>query len=162
MREIQLRGMHGVGLCVIVDDDDFEYLDTFKWHAKKDKRSGDIYPGRTKGCKKNSKTILLHRFIMGITDSNSIVDHINHNTLDCRKTNLRITDRKGNNQNRIPGIKPKGVYEKDGKYFASINGDKKQYTLGTFRTMREAIIAYNAACIVLHGDYAYLNPIDNS
>lgn len=45
-------------------------------------------------------SLSLHRFIMGVTDPLVMVDHEHGNGLDCRESNMRITDSKGNQNNR--------------------------------------------------------------
>ena len=48
-----------------------------------------------------TKQYLLHRYITNCPDD-KIIDHINHNTLDNRKRNLRICTASENNSNRSP------------------------------------------------------------
>ena len=60
----------------------------------------------------NRKAMLLHRHVLGLTPHDgSVVDHINHNVLDSRKSNLRkishrenIINRKGANKNSKSGV----------------------------------------------------------
>lgn len=47
-----------------------------------------------------SSVVFLHKFIMNIDGNEYDVDHINHNTLDNRKCNLRISKHSQNNSNR--------------------------------------------------------------
>ena len=54
---------------------------------------------------KNKKYISLHRYIMNNhynykLSKNDLIDHLNRNTLDCRKQNLNIVTLKMNTQNR--------------------------------------------------------------
>jgi hypothetical protein len=95
----------------------------------------------------------LHRILLGVTDTNIIVDHKNNNGLDNRRENLRLTNKVGNalnmrvNINKKSGL-PKGVYKGktsvEGKlrYRAIIQIDKVNWHLGTFDTIAEADAAY--------------------
>ena len=60
----------------------------------KEKKKYIISSGRNDGL------IRLHRFVLGLTDENVIVDHINRNTLDCRRENLRIVTDQQNSMNK--------------------------------------------------------------
>lgn len=116
-------------------------------------------------------TILLHRLIMGVTDSKILIDHINRDdTLDNRKTNLRLADRKINAINRkvkkTSGTGFKGVEKvvrKNKKkpdwisYKAYIGIDGKHKILGYYKTPEEAALAYDKAAKELFGEYANLN-----
>lgn len=85
------------------------------------------------------KGVLLHRLIMNCPDG-FFVDHINHNTLDNRKVNLRIVTKQENNQNLIGARKDnkssgkRGVYfqEKYNVWFAKINFNNVSHHFGTF------------------------------
>ena len=69
---------------------------------------------RFSGCGQNRKKIKLHRFLMNVVDDNTvIIDHINRNPLDNRKSNLRIANYKlntynaslfGNNTSKVKGV----------------------------------------------------------
>jgi len=78
---------------VIVDDEDYEWISTMSWHISLN--------GKYKYVQRldNNERTLLHRAIMKCSNE-QIIDHINRNTLDNRKENLRISDRKKNGENR--------------------------------------------------------------
>src|SRR5699024_9432817 len=44
--------------------------------------------------------VQLHRYVLGITNPKLQADHINHNTLDNRKSQLRVVTAAQNSQNR--------------------------------------------------------------
>lgn len=71
MKEIQLTQ----GFIAVVDDDDFEYLSQWKWCVAKRKNAN--YACRTYREKGKPKTVLMHREIMKVTETNIDVDHIN-------------------------------------------------------------------------------------
>ncbi len=89
------------------------------------------------------------------------VDHINHDTLDNRRENLRICTEQQNKMNRRPErgamSKYKGVCPKKGKWRAVLC--RKE--LGMFDTEIEAAIAYNNAAFEKFGEFAYLNNIED-
>ena len=98
--------VYGV-IRVKIDNDDLEKCNKLTWHYAKNKDSKYIQT-RIKG-----KMIKLHRYIMNMNNSNLVVDHINRNPLDNRKSNLRICSYKENSFNKsirvdntsgIPGV----------------------------------------------------------
>ena len=92
----------------------------------------------------NGKNIYLHRFITNCPIG-KYVDHINHNTLDNRKENLRITNNADNlrngtiRNNNTTGTN--GVYydKSRNKYVAHIKVNYKTKFLGRFDTLKDAI-----------------------
>lgn len=77
----------------IVDDEDFEYLNKFKWLFAE---YAVTY--------KEGKIIRMHRLVNNTPDG-FVTDHINRNKLDNRKENLRSVTTKQNNQNTSPARK---------------------------------------------------------
>ena len=116
-------------------------------------------------------TLLLHRLVMGVTDPKVLIDHIDrNNTLDNRKTNLRLADRKINAMNRkvrkTSGTGFKGVekvIQKNKKspdrvyYRAYIGIEGKHKHLGYYKTPEEAAQAYDKAAVEFFGEFALLN-----
>jgi hypothetical protein len=94
------------------------------------------------------------------------VDHINGNTLDNRKENLRICTQNQNgknrllNKNNVSGYK--GVtYKKANKLWcAQIVVNYHKMYLGLFTTAEAAALAYNEAAKKYHGEFAKLNEVD--
>jgi hypothetical protein len=149
------------GKVALVDDDDFKLLHRFNWYAHK--RGKCFYAARTVWItKKKSKTVNMHNVIMK-PKSGMFVDHIKHNTLDNRKSNLRLATRSQNNANRSPvnnaSSKYLGVgFEKDrGKWTARIRVNNKGIRLGSFNNEKDAAKAYDKKAIELHGEFANLN-----
>lgn len=111
--------------------------------------------GYVKYVKEN---ISLHRFIMNCPDD-MVVDHINHNPLDNRKSNLRICTQHQNTINRgIRSNNNSGIVgviwnESRKKWIAYIRYNKKGITLGYFKTKEEAIEKRKQAEIDLFGEY---------
>jgi len=82
MRKIKLTQ----GKYALVDDEDFEYLNQWNWYAGEN-RSG-FFAARGEFNGKNMNKILMHRVIMNC-EKGKVVDHIDHNTLNNQKSNLR-------------------------------------------------------------------------
>ncbi len=152
------------GQVALVDDEDYERLTTHKWQVFRH-RSGKLYAARTRTMNGVKVGERMHRVITG-AGIGTLVDHINGNTLDNQKSNLRICTNSENMCNRgkqkdnTSGYK--GVlFKKKHKnpWFARIKKDKIIYPLGYFNTPKEAAIAYNNKAMELHGEFARLNEI---
>ena len=155
MKEIQLTQ----GKVALVDDEDFEYLNQWKWCAHK--LSKNVFQAMHYAGKSNRfRIISMHRVIMN-PPSNLIVDHKDHNMLNNQKANLRICTRAQNMYNKLPLGKYKGAYyKKVGKntyIVARIMYNYKTYHLGYFKTLEEAAHAYDKKAKELFGEFACLN-----
>lgn len=104
----------------------------------------------------------MHREVarrIGIPDS-LIADHINGDTLDNRRSNLRAATVAQNNQNiganrrNTSGVKGVIWNKKDQKWRAHISVRNTRYFLGNFTVLEEAAAAYRAAALRLHGEFA--------
>jgi HNH endonuclease/AP2 domain len=100
---------------------------------------------------RDGKTEKLHRVIMG-AKTGELVDHINGNGLDNRKSNLRFATKSQNGANS----KRKGYsfHKASGKWRATITKNYKQYTLGYFDTEEEARKAYKKAHAEIFGEFS--------
>lgn len=154
------------GKVALLDDEDFEYLSQWKWQFRRRYASRVKYLGGGR-LHNRGTTITLHRLLMEFYNNNlsgKEVDHINGDTLDNRKENLRVVFHQNNcfNQN-IPKNNTTGfkgvVFNKQAqKYQAYITKDKRIH-LGYFNSLLEAANAYNEKAKVLFGEYAKLNII---
>jgi hypothetical protein len=102
----------------------------------------------------SDRKIRLHRFILRLTDSALIADHINGDTLDNRKSNLRVINRRENNKNMRKRLNNTSGYTgvtltKNNLYSACIELHGVKYYLGEFDGIEQANIAYRAAAKVL-------------
>lgn len=153
MKEIPLNH----GFVALVDDDDFENVNQFKWFYCQGYAHRNHWIGNGR-----SKTVLMHRFIMNVDGA---VDHRNRDPLDNRRENLRVATKAENMRNRGATVSStsgfKGVtwdkYRQ--KYKAQIKVDYRNIFLGRFNDMKEAAKAYNDAALHYFGGFAWLNPL---
>lgn len=122
----------------LIDKNDLKFIDG--------KRIGQSKYGDKNYCyiNVNGSPILLHRYIWlknnGKIPSGMVVDHINGNPMDNRKQNLRLASALENSYNLGKKDKYTGVNKLgENRYAARIMHDRKDYHLGTFPTLREAL-----------------------
>ncbi len=135
---------------VLIDDEDQVKIQSYNWFLWSTKRHYGIYViGRLKD--KRTQPIRLHRLILN-AEVGQIVDHINGNPLDNRKSNLRIVTSTVNNQNarkRKDGVssKFKGVSysASERKWKCQIQINKQKIHLGVYLSEIEAAKTYNRA-----------------
>jgi hypothetical protein len=106
--------------------------------------------------------VLLHRFILG-AQKGQIVDHINHDGLDNRKSNLRFGTKSQNTANQrlrtnnTTGFK--GAYRWPGsnRWHSTIKVRQKLIHLGNFDSAVEAARAYDRAALEHFAEFAMTN-----
>lgn len=161
--EIKLAGHNNYS--TIVDEEDYRTfnLGSYKWHRM-------VRPNTTYvATYKNGKQIYLHRFILGLENAprSVFVDHIDHNGLNNSRTNIRVTDNRGNqyNKHKVLSVKRTSCYKgvhldrnnKTNPWRAGIRLLGKAKYLGCYRTQEEAARSYNQAATELFGPMAFLN-----
>jgi hypothetical protein len=159
VREIQLTR----GLVALVDAADFEHVSRKKWGVSI-KPTGYAmvnhwWKDRGRGGKRHS--ISLARHIMK-PEPGQWVDHINGDTFDNRRSNLRCCQMVENNRNKAPAkaksVPYKGVYLSSRySYRARIFRDGRNIALGSYRSAEEAARAYDRAAAAQYGEFARLN-----
>lgn len=160
-------GKHG--RSTIVDDADFERIKEMKWHEIR-KPIGDrnaYYAANETRIGGLRVKTYLHRFLMS-PGPGMVVDHINGDTLDNRRENLRVCTHAENIRNavkrKITDSSPyKGVYRYGikGKWLSHIQVDGKVINLGVFTCPIEAAKAYDKAATKYHGAFARINFPEN-
>jgi hypothetical protein len=163
------------GYVALLDDEDYEKFKGFSWYA--DDRpyktgSKQVYARRSHCSRATGEhkhwTTLLHREIMNAPPRKPI-DHINGNSLDCRKENMRFATPSQNQANKPPHLVGKG---KDGVRQSKYKGVcltstglkwRAQVHRGgmrvarAFKTEEEAARWYDRNAIAIHGDFARTN-----
>lgn len=159
MRKISV----GHGLFTIIDDEDYEKVigHRYKWYVVSWKRINRHIISSVPAP--NTETIQLHRFIMD-APQHLLVDHINHDGLDNRKSNLRLCTKSQNCQNRRlrqnTKSKYKGVCEHhSGNHLwqVRIRVNGKRISLGYFESEVDAAMAYDRGALLYHKEFALLN-----
>jgi|SRR5580658_3470180 hypothetical protein len=147
------------GEICLVNDEDFDYLNQWTWTTYIS-RSGIPYVGRRQRMVEKSVTVYLHRDILKL-QKGEYGDHINGNTLDNRRDNLRkaTSSQNGYNKNirKDNSTGFKGVLPVRDKFIANIKVGPNRIHLGTFSTPKEAGKAYDEAAIKYFGEFAKTN-----
>ena len=153
-----LTGEYGIcylydGTECLFDKEDFDKIKDLTWCL-----DGHGYALARKSDGNKVTRIKMHRLIMNAPDGFDI-DHINHNTIDNRKKNLRICTRSQNNTNKYKrSNNTSGVIgvslNKSSKWIAYIVIDKKQTYLGSFINKDDAIKTRLKAELKYYGEYA--------
>jgi hypothetical protein len=152
MKEIMLSS----GAVALVDDEDYELVSRYRWNENRKKHTSYAMSGAKK----------MHHFILE-KKAGFVVDHINHNGLDCRRANLRYATIAQNNQNsrhkaagklNYKGVCLGHVCAKK-PFRAQIRVNRKLISLGYFATQEAAALAYNEAAKMYFGDFACLNVV---
>lgn len=158
MKEIYLNK----GYKALVDDEDYERLNKFKWFIKSHSSSNTIYAQRNVFRNGKWTTQPMHKDIVHVTGFKHI-DHIDGNGLNNQKINLRecslsqniMNSRKRKNtSSRYKGVS--WVKQKQ-KWSAEIQYNKTKIRLGCFATENEAAEAYNSAALQYHKCFARIN-----
>jgi hypothetical protein len=158
MKEILLTQ----GKVALVDDEDFDYLNQWKWTASK--HSHTIYAIRDvwqKGQNKG-KRIYMHREILE-TPQDLEVDHKDNNGLNCQRNNIRNCTHCQNqhnqktSKNNKTGFKGICFNKHARKYMVQLALNGKTIYGGIYANIKEAAIAYNRLAETNHGEFAKLN-----
>lgn len=164
------------GKVALVDDEDFDWLNKYKWYANE---SGNTYyamrvitiqsQNKNKNIKRKRKRILMHVETLKHKLERELkphkeTDHINNNGLDNRKCNLREVNSSQNKMNRKKQNKKtssiyKGIYwyKNKKKWHVRIMLNRKSICLGYFDDEKEAAITYDKAALKYFGEFARLN-----
>lgn len=150
------------GFTAVIDVADSRAISVHKWCALVSERKGIVYAVRSGRNQPGGKSlVMMHREILVALDG-EFVDHINHNTLDNRRVNLRICTIPENNRNKRRNAKSasrfKGVFLlPGGSWRARITSNYKGIHIGCFASAKEAALAYDKAASELFGEFAMTN-----
>jgi hypothetical protein len=145
----------GKGHIAVIDDEDANLVTGFKWYPMT--VDGKVYGAGWKHMPPGRYFVHLHRLIAN-AQPGEIIDHIDRDSLNCRRSNLRRVTRQQNCHNCGPTRKPgtskyKGVSfsRRAGRFRAQINFNRRRMYLGYFDNEEDAARAYNAKAAELFG-----------
>lgn len=164
------------GRYAIVDDEDFDYLNRFRWNCKNNQGNGglSVTTGIQGYSKKDTISVPMWAFLIQKKHKkvHRIINYKNGISLDFRKENLQLIDAaiaghvrkkyKMRSDNRTgKRSKYKGLcwLRKNKKWQVSIIRKQNRCYVGVFRDEKEAAIAYNKKARELYGKLAYQNKI---
>lgn len=144
------------GHTFIIDAEDIEKVSQYNWYKKADQNY--IIADRVDG-----KRVRLHRFVLGMppidmSENDYVVDHINRDPMDCRKSNLRVATQHQNCFNKaIRSCNTTGYIgvsaSASGQYTAKICFNDKTYTLGYDKDPAKCAAMYNYASRLLFASF---------
>lgn len=143
------------GEVFLADSEDVELLSKYSWcKSKKGYAVANI----------KGKVTKMHRFIMGVSNPEVIVDHKNRDRHDNRKSNLRICTTTENARNRSVSKHCSSGFigiriTEYGKYNVKITFSGKEIHIGNYDTLEEAIRARKIAEGKYHGEFGSNNEI---
>lgn len=151
------------GKYAIVDDVDYKWLMQWKWQAHNYHGKWYATRGALKG--EGCGTILMHRQIMYASRGEE-VDHINHNTLDNRRSMLRRCSKSQNLSNHRKCYRGNlsgflGVTKHGPGWKARVRKGGRMHHFGTYTDPIIAALARDIGAVLLHGRYASLNLCEN-
>jgi hypothetical protein len=149
------------GKFAVIDAADEGRVSQHAWHYRLTK--GREYAVMSKGGRPGQPRLPLHRFLLGAADE-VMVDHIDGDGLNNRRSNLRLATNAENSRNqkkrKVPNASSsfKGVHHHEGgKWIARITVNYRNIRLGSFDTEVEAARAYDAAARRHFGEFARVN-----
>lgn len=136
-----------LGQVTVIDVDDLPLVARQAWQARLRRDGSGYYAVNSAGTR-------MHRLLLGVWDAR-IVDHIDGDGLNNRRSNLRSGTQSQNCVNRrtTPGKYLRGARPKRGRWQAYIKLAGKQRSLGYFDTEAEAHAAYLAEAVRVHGNW---------
>lgn len=150
---IQLSQGHQVQF----DDADAELVLAYTWWLQPPRGRAKTYYCYTQRDKKN---LTMHNLIIGPPPHGLMIDHINRDGLDNRRSNLRFATRSQNNANRsapLSASKFRGVRKHGRKYRAEISVSSRKSYSKLYATAEEAARAFDEMATAAYGEFAVLN-----
>lgn len=149
------------GKFALVDDEDFERVNQFRWHYAEDKKAGKPGYAKRRGAR-IGLWIWMHKFVIGVESGQ--VDHRDGNRLNCQKSNLRPATHSQNCFNRqyepkrnASGAKGVTWVGRVKKWRVQIKKNRKSHWGGYFSSWAEAVKTYDRMAVRMFGEFARTN-----
>jgi hypothetical protein len=167
LRRFMIEMLLSKGYVTTISDRDYKRVSKLKWYAHEKRRADgslkNVYAQCTYRHHGAVKILLLHRFILGVTDPSVEVDHKDHDGLRNCRSNLRRSTGQQNKQHsrtrtdNTSGFK--GVYwnTKMEIWEACIKVNGKNKWLGAYLDKKYAALAYDRAARKQFGKFAVTN-----
>lgn len=143
----KLSGKRFGDITTIIDDEDLEKISNHNWWANTNGRGirveTDLFIEEQTVW--GRKRISMSRYILNLKSRKFVIDHINGNPLDNRKSNLRVCSHKNNirnrkilNKNNSSGIRGVSWDKTRNRWVAQLMFNKKHIYLGRFENKEDA------------------------
>ena len=145
------------GYEAVIDAEDVGLITQWCWHARVGSR-GHVYAARGVTVGESVFALMMHRVICP-APTEMFVDHIDGDSLNNRKTNLRLATNQENLRNRgrpknnTSGFKGVIFDPRTKMWCARITANNQTHWLGRHKTAEKAHAAYCAAIPVVHGEF---------
>lgn len=139
-----------------IDKSDKEVVSKYVWHVAK---TGYVRTANYELFKR--KKVTLHRFLLDVKNPKILIDHVNRDKSDNRRSNLRLCTAAENARNSAPSKKNKSKTSKFKGVAKNDSGFSAKISIGTYETEEQAVIAFDQIAYFLHGEFAYLNFPEN-
>lgn len=159
---VTLRSRKHAGLVALVDRADEALVSGFDWHPMWDRHTRSFYAIATVREGNRRVPVRMHRLVVS-ANHHEFVDHVNNDTLDNRRTNLRLCSRSQNQANQRESAGKTSQYKgvrwnrECQKWQAQIGVQGKRHHLGLFTDERSAAAAYDSAARNVFAEYAKVN-----
>ena len=150
------------GKHAIIDNDDWELVSGYNWRLTKPVR-GIQYATVTVGKKGHRHSLRMHHLIVGKPPKGFDVDHIDGDTMNNTRANLRVCTHAQNCQNsrtrsdNTSGYRGVYLHKQSGLWHARIHANGVKYSLQYHETPELAYEAYCKAAVKLHGEFARIS-----
>lgn len=143
---------------VLIDKEDLNKIKDYTWSIVMSRKNCPYICTHT-----NNTTVTLHHLLFDYNHQTEKCDHITRDTLDNRKSNLRICDNfesiwnQGTRKDNTSGVRGVIYNNEKNKWTATLSVKNKRICLGDFNSFEDAVKARKDAELKYRGDF-YVHP----